>query len=439
MEVRFKATEKQALALDYLTDDKTTEIGFWGWAWGGKSLLGVFRLWMMALTYPNTRRFIGRKELINLRKTTLNTYYKFCQLYNIPKQDQGTLDWQTNTIKFPNWSEILLLDLARQPSDPLYTRFWSLELTGWFIDESNEIDEQAIIILSTRVWRQNNQKHGIKQKILETFNPDKWHVYKRFYKASRDGTLPEYRTFIPSLATDNKYIDASYLEQLARADEVTKQRLLYGNFDYDQTPGRLFIYDDLLNMRNNPIHNWDKYISIDWACEWRDLAVLTVWDWYEIKEIVVWEKSSTIDISSRAKELAGRYGVPLRNIVNDHNWVWAGISYEIGEVYKFTSWSSPITSDGEPKPYRSLRDQCLFKLWDNIHKIRFPDTKYKERIIEELDCIVQVDIDKDWPIRCISKDEIKKKIWHSPDFLDNLTMRMVFELKKKKLVGIWTF
>jgi hypothetical protein len=33
--------------------------------------------------------------------------------------------------------------------------------------------------------------------------------------------------FIPALATDNKKLPAVYIEQLKKADEVTKQRLLY--------------------------------------------------------------------------------------------------------------------------------------------------------------------------------------------------------------------
>jgi hypothetical protein len=42
--------------------------------------------------------------------------------------------------------------------------------------------------------------------------------------------------FIPALATDNKKLPKTYIEQLMRSDEVTKQRLLYGNFEYDDTP-----------------------------------------------------------------------------------------------------------------------------------------------------------------------------------------------------------
>jgi hypothetical protein len=45
--------------------------------------------------------------------------------------------------------------------------------------------------------------------------------------------LPEDTIFIPSLATDNDYIDPEYITQLRNStDEITKQRLLYGNFDW---------------------------------------------------------------------------------------------------------------------------------------------------------------------------------------------------------------
>nr|DAS94296.1 MAG TPA: terminase large subunit [Caudoviricetes sp.]DAW30782.1 MAG TPA: terminase large subunit [Caudoviricetes sp.] len=77
---------------------------------------------MMAKKYPGTRRFFGRKELTNLMKTTYASYLKFCQIYQVPEVDQGKLDGKHNIIRFTNGSEILLLDLAYKPSDPLYTR-----------------------------------------------------------------------------------------------------------------------------------------------------------------------------------------------------------------------------------------------------------------------------------------------------------------------------
>jgi hypothetical protein len=43
--------------------------------------------------------------------------------YKVPDAERGSLNSQTNTIRFPNGSEIILLDCAAQPSDPEWTRF----------------------------------------------------------------------------------------------------------------------------------------------------------------------------------------------------------------------------------------------------------------------------------------------------------------------------
>ena len=43
--------------------------------------------------------------------------------------------------------------------------------------------------------------------------------------------------FIPALPTDNPYLTEEYLNELkSEKNEVIKQRLYYGNFDYDDTP-----------------------------------------------------------------------------------------------------------------------------------------------------------------------------------------------------------
>ena len=84
--------------------------------------------------------------------------------------------------------------------------------------------------------------------------------------------------FIPALATDNEYIAKSYIAQLEKSDEVTKQRLLYGNFDYDATPGRLFSFDSLQNLFSNiPEQSEDTYISIDVARQGKDQTVIIIW------------------------------------------------------------------------------------------------------------------------------------------------------------------
>ena len=241
---------------------------------------------MVRNKYPWTRGFFWRKELKRLKQTTLATYYKFCTDYNIPERQRGKLNSQDWVIKFENGSEILLLDLSYMPSDPLYTRFWSLELTDWFADEIAEIESQCLMILKTRIWRQMNEEYNLLPKFLWTFNPDKGHVYRDYYKPHKEGKLLDYRVFIPALATDNKKLPKTYIEQLKKADEITQQRLLHWNFDYDDTPWRLFDYNKLLELSNPKIpYNNIRYISCDAARKWKDTARIIVWEWFNKLDI----------------------------------------------------------------------------------------------------------------------------------------------------------
>jgi hypothetical protein len=63
--------------------------------------------------------------------------------------------------------------------------------------------------------------------------------------------------------------------------------------------------------------------------------------------------------------------------------------------------------------YANLKTQCYFELAkivnDNLMFIKL-ETKDMEMLIEELDIIVQIDIDKDSKIKIISKDMIKEKL-----------------------------
>lgn len=433
--------DKQKLALEYLFwHPEITELGYGWWAGWWKSYTGVFWQWAMSNKYPWYRGFFGRQELKRLKQTTLATYFKFLWDYSIPESQKGIYNAQDSVIKFSNWSEILLLDLAYLPSDPLYTRFGSLELTGGYIDESAEIDEQCISILSTRVGRQKNEEYGLAPKILEWFNPDKWQVYRRFYKPWKEWTLPSYRVFIPALATDNKRLPKSYIEQLKKTNEVTQQRLLYGNFDYDDTPWRLFDYNSILNMWSNPAINGDKYLSIDVARKGKDSTVIFEWDWLEVTGIKQ-EKVSQIQELSDYIRKEYQWKVQARNMIADENGVWWWLIDNL-RCQWFINNARPV----EPKRanistkrnYDMLKTQCYFKLAEyvNTGKIRISvdDPAIKEKLIEELDIIVEMGLDQDSKIKIIKKEDIIAKLWRSPDFSDAMMMRMYYEVIKREWI-----
>lgn len=428
--------EKQKDAFRYLLwYPEVTEIGYWWAAWWWKSYTGVSWCWMQCNKYPWVRYFFWRQELKRLKQTTLATYFKFLSDYNIPEQQKGIFNAQDSVIKFHNGSEILLLDLAYLPSDPLYTRFGSLELTGWYIDESAEIDEQCITILMTRIWRHKNEEYWLAPKLLEWFNPDKWQVYRRYYKPWKEWTLPNYRVFIRALATDNKRLPKSYIDQLSKANEVTKQRLLYGNFDYDDTPWRIFDYNAILNAwDNSPIH-WEKYISWDIARKWKDSSVIWFWNWLDLYKIEREQKTDLKELSDRIRKLAQEDGITMRNVIMDENGVWWGIIDNL-RCQWFINNARPFqpmkTNLSNVRNFDMLKTQCYFKLAEYINsgKIRISVTDHdiKSKIIEELDVIVEIWLDQDWKTKIIKKEDIIAKIGRSPDFSDMLMMRMFYEL-----------
>lgn len=407
----------------------------------------------MANKYPWTRRFLWRKELTNLKKSTLNSYFKFLQEYEVPKQFRGKLNQKDNVITFPNQSEILLLDCSHQPSDPLYTRFGSLELTGWFIDESNEVAEQCVEILNTRVWRQHNEKYKLTPKILETFNPDKGHVYRRYYKPRKSGTLPDYRRFIPSLITDNSFVDPSYIEQLKRADEITKQRLLYGNFEYDNTYGKLFRYDEIIDLFQANVPKDDTfYISADVARFWADKTVISVRKGYEIIKFITLIEQPTDIVADKIKELEQEFNVRRNHIVIDSDGVGWGVCDQVRGCINFVNNATPHKLNSEKqdtyiqKNFGNLKAQCYFKLKDMMEKRMLKvhaDGQIKDDLCNELDNMIIKATEKDWKTYMESKEEMKKRLNRSPDYADNLMMHMIRfvrdEIQTVKDEDLWVF
>ncbi|MHA1302358.1 MAG: phage terminase large subunit [Candidatus Heimdallarchaeaceae archaeon] len=434
--MKLELTAKQALAYLYLQDNKTTELGFGGGAGGGKSILGCFWILQQALEYPGTAWLIGRRELTNLKKTTLISFFEILQLLKIKPSSIFTMNQQTNILNFHNGSRIFLMDMSKQPSDPLYTRFGGLELTGAFVDESNENEELSITILKTRIGRKLNKKYGILPKILETFNPQKNHIYYRYYKPSRDNELPKNRVFIKSLATDNYYLDENYINQLKNADKITKERLLYGNFEYDDDPTRLFEYDAILDMFTNNAERGTKYCIVDVAGRGRDRTITTIWDGLFIEKIYNEDNISSDELDERLK----KYKIPRSKCAVDEDGVGYGLVKNLPGVKGFVNNARPIQNKKETDTqkvlhnYANLKAQCWFELANYVNSgligiYRGISVQDKKLLIEDLEQIKQKDPGKDQPLRVLTKEEIKEVLGRSTDIGDAVMMRMFFELK----------
>ena len=418
-------TAKQKEALRYMLDDTTTELLYGGAAGGGKSYLLCCYAIITCLKYPGVRGLIGRSKLDALKKTTFLTFLDLCSQWNIKSGENYTYNAQSNIITFYNGSSLILKDLFLYPSDANFDSLGSLELTYACIDEANQITEKAKNVLSSRL-RYKLDEYGLIPKLYMSCNPAKGWVYG-MYKESRDNTLPQHKKFIQALVTDNKHISKHYTAQLNKLDEISKARLLRGDWEYDDSKDALIEYDAIINMFSNVVPTGEKYITADIARFGKDKTAIYLWNGLQVSEVVVLDMSSMVDVANKIKEIQQREGVKLSNIIVDEDGVGGGAK-DILRCKGFVNNSKAIRGEN----YQNLKTQCYYKLADLINKgqIGFStnDIKLKELLIQELEQVRRVNMDKDTKLSIMSKDKIKDLIGRSPDYSDALMMRCYYEL-----------
>ena len=441
---------KQEEALKILTDKTTREFLYGGAAGGAKSWTGACWLLFSALAYPETKWFIGRESLKRLRESTLITFNKVCKAYGIPKE-LYKYNGQDNFIQFSNGSRIDMLDLRFLPSDSLYERYGSIEYTGGWVEEGGEVNFGSFDTLKTRVGRHLNDVFGLVPKIFVTCNPKKNWMYAYFYKPFIAKLLTGKKKFLQAFIQDNPHIESDYLEQLeSTSDKAKKERLLNGNWEYDDNPYKLAIYDKILELFTND-HIFRKpefFLTCDVARFGSDKAVIAVWRDWELIKIKTFDISTTTEIQWAIRAFIDKYHIPKSNCIADSDGVGGGVVDNLG-IVGFVNNATPFpdmvseTNDIEfthkniddikPK-YKNMQVQLLVYLAEEIinkNKMYISaelSTDETEAIKEELDTIERIpDIDI---IDLKNKAEIKQDIGRSPDYRDVIFMRAYFDFAK---------
>ena len=442
---------KQTEAWESWESEEITELGYGGAAGGGKTRLGCYLAIMVAEQYPGSRGAIGRKELKTLRLTTIASLFEILKELGYSERDYR-YDAQQSVLHFPNGSQIYFLDTAYSPQDPEYTRFGSLEITWAWIDESNETPEKAKSILKTRVGRKNDV-NGLKIKPfwLETFNPNKGHVHRDYYKPWKEGTLPPYRDFIRALPGDNPHLPQAYLDNLERSDKITRERLLKGNFEFDDDPQKVMFYESILDLSTNTlVNNPDTKVMVaDIARFGGDKIVFGLFNGMNLYGLYVYTYQGIDETIAKMKSIIIEQGIGYMNVLADEDGIGGGVVDGMRGIKGFTGNATPlpiwdfVKNKLVPANYRNFRSQCYFKLGETVNsrnmsiKITkfvtniegYTQEKALSDIVEELDAIKSTDNSMDSKLQIIPKSEIKEQLGRSPDFADVLMMRMFFEIK----------
>lgn len=426
-------TIKQTKAIDLLEDDVTNELIFGGGAGGGKSALGCYWQLKRRLKYPETRGVIGRASLKTLKETTLNSFFQVCSKQGVRKGVHYEYNDNKSIIRFYNGSEILLKDLFNYPADPEFDELGSLEITDAFVDETNQVVSKGWGVLKSRI-RYKLDENGLIPKIMGSCNPAKNWVYLDFYKPNKNGTLPPRKAFIQSLLTDNPHISKHYRENLLTLDNNSKERLLYGNWEYSDDPSALMTFDKISDIFTNIfVQGGSKYITADIARLGRDETVIGVWDGMRLIAIKHYAKNLITEAADGIQRLRAEYSVPLSNIIVDEDGVGGGVKDILG-CEGFVNNSSPLPVDGEKENYNNLKSQCYFKLAAAINKselyVMGATNDQRDKLVQELEQVKQHNMDKDGKKQVLPKDKVKELIGRSPDISDMVMMRMWFEIAR---------
>lgn len=443
MDVQIQLNDKQLRAYELLTDytNGITEVLYGGGARGGKSWLGCLWQILRRISLPGSVGFIARREFSRLTDTTMVTFFEVLSDLHLngygyyrtaPSQGEPG-----NAYYFPNGSMIFFRYIDWDPQDPNYDRFGSYSLTDMFLDEAQEIDEKPVSVLRGRFSLLRGKfPDGTEwvtiPKAMYSCNPKRNWIYNDFVKPAREGTLAYFRAFIKALPKDNPYLEPAYLENLMRSDKVTVQRLVFGNFEYEDDPAVLFDYDALRDLFHNE-HIEEvggKSCSADLAMKGHDHFVAGSWTGNVCRIKIDKDYSTGREIETDLKGLMIRDSIPRSLTIVDADGMGSYLESYLEGIKEFHGGNAP--SD---RKYQNLRAECYFKLAElvNARKIRIIcNEQQRERIIDELGALKQAHVDNDvGKLDVMKKDEWKKLLGgKSPDYADMLMMAMYWRRSK---------
>ena len=211
----------------------------------GKTRAGCHEALHLSLKYPKNFGLIGTQTYPQLRDTTRRTFFEICP-------DELIEDWHKseNLLTFINGSEIIFRSLDQ------FSKFKSLNLGWFYIDEGTDVPESVFKMLQSRL-RLNVPVH----RGFITTNPDafsNW-VYVRFVEKPTD----QYKV-IATTTLDNPYLPDDFIQDLKDSyDDDYYNRYVLGRWgDLEGLVFRNFNRDlHVKEFEADP--SWSFYRSID--------------------------------------------------------------------------------------------------------------------------------------------------------------------------------
>lgn len=220
----------------------------------GKTLIGCITVLSWAIMYPGDY-LIARQFYPELKITTLKTFLEIC-----PKEVLLEHRVADGIVRIKSSNGRVSNIIFRQLEEPDKLR--SLNLSGFYIDESSQVSETAFMLLQGRL-RGNGPRKGI---LTSNPNGHDWQ-YLWFYKQDhlKSDKVKEAYKLIKAPSTENVHLPEGYVQSMLDSwSEDRIKREIYG--DFDSFEGQ--VYSEF----NRSIHvippfkvpdEWTKVMAID--------------------------------------------------------------------------------------------------------------------------------------------------------------------------------
>ena len=257
-------------------------------------------------------------------------------------------------------------------------------------------------------------------------------------------------SFVEARLADNFQLmrsDPTYLANLAGQGDEQRARDLEGNWKFRSTGDDMIKMQHLLNFYENAHQEGDRVrrASCDVALEGGDRLVMWLWIGNHIQDVFTCRMDSkkTVEVV-RAK--LREWQVMEENFTYDLNGVGQLLKGFFPKAIPFNNAAAP---DADFKYiYANLKSQAAYLFVDNIvngtYSInplllelrysgkRYEDKRLRDILMMERKAIRKTEKDNERGFKLIGKSEMISLVGHSPDFVESLLMREIFNIKKTK-------
>jgi len=199
----FTPLPKQRMFL-YLLEDKPNAKFVWycGGFGSGKTFIGSQAVIRLAMKAPNGRTLIARQTLVDLKATTMKTFFEVCDRRLIRKWNKSE-----NLLTFINGHEIYFWGLDD------VEKLKSLEIGTFWIDEVNEVDEFTFNVLKGRL---RHKSHPKRVGMLTSNSEGKNWTYKQFVLGKGIRTAEDLEKYwvIKAPSNENTNLPQDYMDIL---------------------------------------------------------------------------------------------------------------------------------------------------------------------------------------------------------------------------------